>query len=533
MPRITVDGRTIDFREQQTILQACLEAGIEIPHYCYHPGLSIVASCRICLVEVEGVPKLLPSCQTLARDGMVVYTRSPAVVANQKAVMEYLLISHPLDCPVCDQAGECLLQDYSYRYGRAEARFAEEKHKRPKKDLGPHVLLYNDRCIMCSRCVRFTREVSGTCELYVDGRGHRAEIDIFPGKPLDNPLSGNVVDLCPVGALLDKDFLFRQRVWLLSRTPSISPADSGGENIYIEHNEGVVYRIKPRYNPLVNRWWISDDTRYSYKALYDPRRLKTARRMQYNAQVETTIERAMADADRLLRQTAAGAAGVLFAVLSPMLACEEAWLLGRYIRTIDPGAVLVAGPAPTTGQDTVLRHYLTGRETFRIRAEKVPNAAGIRRVMEMLGGPTAAWEALVRSDTPELKALRGGWIVGGYHGGWPAADQPPQFRKGLRIVQDILPGPLADAAEVFIPGALWAEKDGCWENCQGLVQVFAAAVPAPAGVVAEGEVYARLLRRAGGYQAAALRREMGGVFATAMEPAEQGPATRGLEFVEI
>ena len=152
--------------------------------------------------------------------------------------MEYLLINHPLDCPVCDQAGECFLQDYSYQYGRSQSRFEEDKAKKPKKDVGQNILLYNDRCIMCTRCVRFTREVTGTSELYVDGRGHKEEIDIFPGKPLNNKLSGNVVDLCPVGALLDKDFLFKQRVWLLKRTPSISPVDSGGENIYLEHNEG-------------------------------------------------------------------------------------------------------------------------------------------------------------------------------------------------------------------------------------------------------------------------------------------------------
>ncbi|HEV8291539.1 MAG TPA: 2Fe-2S iron-sulfur cluster-binding protein, partial [Tepidisphaeraceae bacterium] len=190
MPKITVDGRTIECKDRQMVLQACLDAGLQIPSYCYHPGLSIVASCRICLVEVEGLPKLVPSCQTPVRDGMVVYSTSPKAIANQKAVMEYLLINHPLDCPVCDQAGECYLQDYSYEYGRSESRFEEDKAKKPKKDVGLNVLLYNDRCIMCTRCVRFTREVSGASELYVDGRGHREEIDIFPGKPLDNKLSG-------------------------------------------------------------------------------------------------------------------------------------------------------------------------------------------------------------------------------------------------------------------------------------------------------------------------------------------------------
>src|SRR6186713_2473439 len=289
MPKITVDGKTIEAKDRQMILQACNDAGIAIPQYCYHPGLSIPASCRICLVEVEGLPKLVPSCQTPIRDGMIVHATSTKAVANQKQVMEYLLINHPLDCPVCDQAGECSLQDYSYEYGRSQSRFEEDKAKKPKKDVGDNVYLYADRCIMCTRCVRFTREVSGTSELFVEGRGHRESIAIFPGHPIDNKLSGNVVDLCPVGALLDKDFLFKQRVWLLKQTPSISPADAGGENIFIEHNEGVVYRIKPRYNADTNKWWISDDTRYSYHALHHPDRLRQAKKTELGGQVDATF----------------------------------------------------------------------------------------------------------------------------------------------------------------------------------------------------------------------------------------------------
>ena len=228
MAKLTIDGRDVEFSGNKMLIQAALDAGVDVPHYCYHPGLSSPASCRICLVEVEGIPKLVPACYTPAKDGMVVHlNHSTKAVANQKQVMEYLLINHPLDCPVCDKAGECSLQDYSYGHGRSESRFEEDKSKNPKKDIGEHVLLYSDRCIMCTRCVRFTREVSGTSELMVDGRGHREEIDIFPGSPLNNKISLNVVDLCPVGALLDKNFLFKQRVWRLTKTPSISPIDAG------------------------------------------------------------------------------------------------------------------------------------------------------------------------------------------------------------------------------------------------------------------------------------------------------------------
>ncbi len=532
MPKITVDGRTIECKDRQMVLQACLDAGIQIPHYCYHPGLSIPASCRICLVEVEGVPKLVPACQTPVRDGMVVHATSPKAIANQKAVMEFLLVNHPLDCPVCDQAGECLLQDYSYQYGRSQSRFEEDKHKKPKKDIGKHVLLYNDRCIMCSRCVRFAREVSGTCELYVDGRGHKEEIEIFPGRPLDNPLSGNVVDLCPVGALLDKDFLFKQRVWLLKRTPSISPVDSGGENIYLEQNEGIIYRIKPRYNADVNRWWISDATRLSYKAVHDANRLRQPRRSQYNTQVDTTWDRAMESAGAALRQAAEGGPGSLYAVLSPMMACEEAWLLGRLIRSIDPKAVLASGPVPTTEADQVFKHYLTGQQTFVVKGEKAPNAAGIRRVIGMLGGPAATWDEFVAAATPELKKLKGGWIVGGYLSAWLPQAQPAAFKKGPRVVQDILPSALADAAEVVLPGAAWAEKEGCWENYQGRIQPFGAAAPPPEGAKREGDVYLALLNQPGPYSAEAVRAEMGGPFA-GIKLATEETASPAFEFVEL
>jgi NADH-quinone oxidoreductase subunit G len=535
MPKITVDGTHIEAKDRQMVLQACLDSGINLPQYCYHPGLSIPASCRICLVEVEGIPKLVPSCQTPIRDGMIVHTKTSKVVANQKQVMEYLLVNHPLDCPVCDQAGECFLQDYSYEYGRAEARFEEDKAKKPKKNIGLNVLLYNDRCIMCTRCVRFTREVSGQSELYVDGRGHKEEIDIFPGKPLDNKLSGNVVDLCPVGALLDKDFLFKQRVWLLKSVPSISPADSGGENIWLDQNEGKVWRIKPRYNSDVNQWWISDDTRYSYKYIHDEKRLAQAMKTQYGAQVPTSFATALEEAITQLKSlVSANGPGSLYAMLSPMMASEEAWLLGQAIRTMDPHAVLVLGPVPT-GADEIFKHYLTGKQTFVIKGEKVPNAAGIRRVLEMLGGPTANWDEFLAGTKPELQKLKGGWIVGGYLSNWISSDTkqvPGLFRKGYRVVQDVLPNSLTATADILLPAAAFAEKDGSWENYQGKIQHFSAAIAPPDGVRREGDVYLTLLGRPGLYNAINLRAEMGSPFKDVLLPSldQVEPA---MEFAEL
>lgn len=527
MPKITVDGKVIECKDRQMILQACLDANTPLPHYCYHPGLSIPASCRICLVEVEGIPKLVPSCQTPIRDGMVVHSTSPKAVANQKQVMEYLLINHPLDCPVCDQAGECYLQDYSYQYGRSESRFEEAKEKKPKKDVGENILLYGDRCIMCTRCVRFTREVSGTSELFVEGRGSKEEINIFPGKPVNNKLAGNVVDLCPVGALLDKDFLFKQRVWLLKQAASISPADSGGENIFLEYNDNVVYRIKPRYNADVNTWWISDDTRYSYKAIHDENRLKKAAKTQYGSQVETSYPSAIEHADTSLRGIVKESGpGSLYAMLSPMMACEEAWLLATWIRSIDPQAALVLGPVPTSGADEVFKNPTTGKQTFVIKAEKVPNAAGIKRVIATLGGPTISLDELGVSTK-----LKAGWIVGGYLSNW-VTDSLKLPAKSFKVVQDILPNKLADSADVLLPATSWAEKDGSWENFAGKIQPFSAAIKPLEGTRREGDVYLTLLGRSGLYAAAIVRDEMGEPFAQAKLP-DASAAQPAFEFVEL
>ncbi len=533
MPNITVDGKCIPAKDRQMILQACLDSDLQVPYYCYHPGLSIVASCRICLVEVEGIPKLVPSCQTPVRDGMVVHTKTSKVVANQKQVMEYLLVNHPLDCPVCDQAGECYLQDYSYHYGRSQSRFEEDKAKKPKKNIGLNILLYNDRCIMCTKCVRFTREVSGQCELYVDGRGHKEEIDIFPGKPLDNKLSGNVADLCPVGALLDKDFLFKQRVWLLKQTPSISPVDAGGENIYLEHNEGVVYRVKPRYNAEVNTWWISDDTRYSYKTIQDPKRLLKPMRSQYGTQVETTYAKAVEDAIAGLKAAVAESGnGSLYAVLSPMLANEEAWLLGKAIRAIDPNALLVSGPAPSAGEDEIFKHYLTHKETFRIKGEKVPNASGIRRVLDLLGGPKATWDEFVSAEREDIKNVKAGWITGGYLSNWLGNNQPAAIKKGFRVIQDILENDLTAKADIVLPAACFAETEGSWENYAGKIQPFAAAVAPPETTRKMGDVYYTMLAKKGLYNAEIVRAEMGEPFAAVHLPKEKVNAP-AYEFVEL
>ena len=268
---LTIDGKQVTVPEGTTVLQACEQVNSPVPFYCYHPGLSIAGNCRICLVEIEKTPKLQISCYTRVADGMVVHTNTDKALKARQDVLEFLLVNHPLDCPVCDQAGECWLQDYYMAYGLYNQKFDEQKVKKSKKAtrIGPNVVLDQDRCILCSRCVRFCDEVSKTGELGIFNRGDHAELDVFPGKPIDNNYSGNVVDICPVGALTDDDFRFKCRVWYLRSTQSVCPGCSMGCNIEIHDNRerevrphvaggARIMRLKPRFNPEVNKWWMCD-----------------------------------------------------------------------------------------------------------------------------------------------------------------------------------------------------------------------------------------------------------------------------------
>ncbi len=543
-PQVTINGVKCPFTPGQTILQIANAAAVDVPQYCYHDGLSIVASCRICLCEVWAPNpktgqlepfmggKLIPSCQQTASDGMVVYTDSPKAVGNQKAVMEYLLINHPLDCPVCDQSGECFLQDYSYQYGRGVSRFQEQKVKQPKKDLGDHVVLYSDRCIMCTRCVRFTREVTGTGELMVMGRGNKEEIDVFPGVPINNELSANVVDLCPVGALLDKDFLFQQRVWFLKETPSIDPLTASGDNIWIHHNEGKVYRVKPRANAKVNKWWITDEVRYGWKFVHSPDRLTTATRKQYGVAAESDFGRAYEiTVDGLTKAAQSGKRVAL--MVSPMLSCEDAYLLARAVLEIDPKAVLGLGPVPVKGADKVFppKADENSPKAFKLYAEKAPNARGVRRVLTAL----APVGATVLDHDQFLKALGKGSgasdigavvVTGNYPSDWVTSELSECLGGKFLVLIDTLKGSLTDRADVVFPSVTWAEKSGTFENARNMIQAFEKAITAVDTARSEAQIGLDLLHlisaggqyelagqtRASTYDAANVRRQMAAAF---------------------
>ena len=272
MPKFTLDDREIEFNPGETIIQAAKNSGITLPNFCWHPGLSVAGNCRICLVEIEGAPKLQIACATPAAENMVVRSASEKAMHAQNAVMEFLLINHPLDCPICDEAGECKLQDYAYKYGVGFSRYDEEKNQKDKRvDLGPTVMFDQERCISCSRCIRFCDEVAKSPQLTFVKRGENVTIETFPGEELDNPYSMNVIEICPVGALTSKDFRFRSRVWEMSFTDSVCPGCSRGCNSIVGVRNNQILRIEPRENMAVNDYWLCDWGRLNtYKWVHDP-----------------------------------------------------------------------------------------------------------------------------------------------------------------------------------------------------------------------------------------------------------------------
>ena len=508
MPTIIVDGIEIEIRSDERLnaIEAAARAGVEIPHYCWHPGLSVVGSCRMCLVEVgtrdaSGKvtmgPKLVPACNTQVRDGTVIATQSEKVQHARALVEEGLLLEHPVDCPICDKAGECRLQDYYFKYGQADGRRADIKpFTSRRRDLGD-VTFFTDRCIMCTRCVRFTREISGTSELMVRDRGAHEEIDIFEGFPLNNKLSGNVVDLCPVGALGDKDFLYKQRVWFMRRHKGVCTGCATGCSIWVEENQDRVHRLKPRENPEVNRWWMCNDGRYGYPHVHDPDRILGAR---YRSDSKTKELDFTGLSDRLWEDFR-GAGGTLGAVLSPFLTVEEAYLLATTIREIDGNAVLAIGPVPVVGED---EQFPGG---FAISAEKCPNRLGVEAILaDFTGGVMTFGDFVAKVDDGAIAAA---WISGGYRDPW-IEESTAEKLGNLKtlVVQDLFPSPLSKRATYEIGGAAFPERDGSYVNRQHRLQSVSWAIRPPAGNRTEGSLLWEFSGGKGLYDAASVLQEL-------------------------
>ncbi|GIW88165.1 MAG: hypothetical protein KatS3mg108_2489 [Isosphaeraceae bacterium] len=515
MPTITINGQdyTLPDGAKLNAIQAALRVGIEIPYYCWHPALSVVANCRMCEIEVGSkdpatgeiklIPKLVPACQTPAKDGTVLVTNSAKVLEHQRMIMEYLLLNHPLDCPVCDQAGQCGLQDYSYRHGQAVHRFVEPRIVNPRKDVSDQIQLNQDRCIMCTRCVRFTREITQTSELQVVRRGSHAEIDTFPNQPLNNPLAGNVVDLCPVGALLDKDFLHKQRYWFLDRHDSLCTRCATGCSIIAEENQGRIWRFRARFNPHVNDYWICDEGRYSYKAANDPDLLASMYLRSANELVPTPIDQALATVGSRLREIAQSSRPIA-GILSPFLTVEEAFLFASYLRNLSPSAVLALGPVPRAGQDvTFSPDPRTGRtgdtsfvvcRPFTIHAEKCPNRRGVELILQHFQGQII--------DFPTIKSqIASGQFAAAYvvsdalEPAFSDDDASALRAAEFLIVQDVHVTPLARAADAVLAAATFAEKAGCYVNAHDRLQYAQAILPPRDGSLPDLDIFAILANR--------------------------------------
>ncbi|MEO8165549.1 MAG: NADH-quinone oxidoreductase subunit NuoG, partial [Betaproteobacteria bacterium] len=341
MAKLEIDGRPVEIPDHSTIMDAANKLGIYVPHFCYHRKLSIAANCRMCLVQVEKAPKPLPACATPATEGMKVYTHSEAAINAQKGVMEFLLINHPLDCPICDQGGECQLQDLAVGYGASNSRYDEAKRVVSTKELGPLVSAEEmTRCIHCTRCVRFGQEIAGIMELGMAGRGEHAEIMPFVARTVDSELSGNMIDVCPVGALTSKPFRYSARTWELARRKSVAPHDALGSNLVVQVKGERVMRVLPLENEDVNECWLSDRDRFSYEGLNAADRL-TSPMLKRNGKWEevdwsTALEFISSE---LARIRATHGKEALGALATPQATLEELFLLGKLARSVGGGNV--------------------------------------------------------------------------------------------------------------------------------------------------------------------------------------------------
>ncbi|MBL0172431.1 MAG: (2Fe-2S)-binding protein [Gemmatimonadaceae bacterium] len=472
MISLTIEGRPVTVPEGLSILEAAKSAGVVVPHYCYHPGLPVAGVCRMCLVEVEKLPKLAPACATSVMEGQVVHVHSPKALEARKGVLEFLLINHPLDCPICDQAGECELQDYTFAEGRADSRYRESKRFNPVEDFGGDVLYVPNRCILCTRCVRFMTDVAHEPVLNVSERGDRAFIGKADGHDLTNSWAGNVVDLCPVGALLSKDFLNKARAWELDRAPTICTGCSQGCNAVAETRDNVLVRLKPRSNDQVNHFYLCETGRLGYRAFNRRDRVDQPLVRHDGALRVADWEAAVATAARVIGSRR------LMVLASPNLSNESLFLLAR-LRAVLPG-------------DGVFRVEqgaevpLPGVADLALRAERAANATGAR----LLGFT----DAVSLSDVLEHgDALL---IVGDDLEG--VGEVLLDRASSTVYIGTVLPEALATRADVVLPSTNTMEEEGTLTNLRGRVQRFLQAKAAPGMARPTWYVVADVLEACGG-----------------------------------
>ncbi len=467
MLKCTINGKELEVKEGTSIIQAMTENSEHIAHYCWHPGLSVAGVCRLCMVEIEGNPRVQIACNTMITEGMKVNNTSEKVRDAVKWGLDFHLINHPLDCPICDQAGECGLQDQYMEYGKYDPEMAEPKQKKHKVvDLGPTVVLDSERCILCSRCVRFTDEVSQTHELGLFNRGDRTEIGTHDGKPLDNKYSLNTVDICPVGALTSKDFRFRQRVWYLKDSDTVCPGCSTGCNVKVYFNKEGLFRVKPIYNKDVNGYWMCDEGRDVYKFVNKEHRLLKAKKRTASGWVEMAPGAAAKEVGGLLK----GAGDSIALVLTAQYTVEEyEAIISAFVNEYKTKKIF---------------YWINNKENFDsfdgllLRGDKNPNTKGLLKVLNKHGITVTGSDLQTGLGNGSIKTL----VVAGPENQMVYPDMAArvaEFAKvGNLIWLQACKSESLDALEgnVYqIPLKTFVEKDGTFINHAGLEQKFKKA----------------------------------------------------------
>jgi len=472
---LTIDGRQTRVPRGTTILQAAAGLGEEIPHYCYHPGLSSPGMCRLCLVEVEGAPKPMPSCVTAAVEGQVVHTQSTLALDMRRGVLEFYAVNHPLDCPICDMSGECYFQDNLHLEGRDESRFRDRKRVLGRDDFGGDVLFYADRCVMCTRCVRFMNEVEQEERLTVVGRGDRSIIDTFFSEGLDGThWHGNIVDLCPVGALVSKDFLYKARAWDLEHTDSICPNCSQGCNISLHTRDNLVQRVKPRPNPAVNGHWMCDYGRLKYEWINRGGRLETPRVRQDGAFTPGGWRESLSGLLARLRAPGGGddthrgdmVGRDIRAVVSPFCSNEDLGALKALVDHLGGGSVVYECPEADT------EVTLKGFPQLARRRDLAPNATGA----DLLGF-TRLRPDDARAEVEAVSKHRGIIFVLGDV--LPHQNEDFGADAALYVYLGTHHVPAAHRAAFVLPVTTFAESEGTFTNVEKRVQRFHPALEPP------------------------------------------------------
>jgi NADH-quinone oxidoreductase subunit G len=479
MPKCTIDGKEIEVAPGTNALRAALDNGIHIQHFCWHPDLPVDGNCRTCMVEVEKMPKLQIACNTVVSEGMVIHTKSPKAVEAQRTALEFLLVNHPIDCPVCDQAGECYLQDNYMRYGLYGSKVEVEDKVRKRKvvDLGP-IMLDAERCVLCSRCLRFEREVTGTNSLEFVDRGDHVSIATFENRPITHEYAGNLADVCPVGALLSHDFRFKMRVWFLKAHESVCPGCSTGCNVFVDERDGEVERLRPRRNVDVNRSWMCDPGRALYKQIGVTGRVSGARVRGTGSWEGVSVAAALDRVASALKE--AGSASAFLA--SPQGTNEDVFAFKTLAEAAGGKLDFRVGDPQKKMRERI--------DNVLQRADRNPNTQGCLDQGLARDGVDAILAAC-RAGSVKALVLQGPEIL-----------RVPEAVDAVAKVPFVAvmathEGPELDRATVVLPAALWAEAEGTVTNYERRVQRLKPAVPAPGDARPRWELAAGLLQRLG------------------------------------